>query len=241
MPATTTVTTTAAPTATSTPPPPTPRVQPAQTLAPGEVVITSREAGISLFEAPGAEEPIDHLTRWTALGSPTTLLGFERVRVGEDHWVQVERPGAPNHREAWVRVADVTLSSTTTRIDIYLDERELDLSLDGEVQLTHTVAIGALESPTPLGVFWVTDPLDFTANPSGVYGAYALGMNGWSETLDTFNGGPPQLAIHGTNEPQLLGKSVSNGCIRLPNDVMVEVADAAPAGTPVVVHQSRTA
>lgn len=210
-------------------------------LAPGEVVVESGDDGIDLFEAAGDDDPTDHLPRWTALGSTTTLLGFERQTVGEDEWIQVELPEAPNHRRAWVREADVNISSTDVRIDIYLDERELDLSVDGTVEVTNTVVIGAPESPTPLGVFWVTDPLDFTPNPSGVYGAFALGMNGWSETLETFNGGPPQLAIHGTNQPELLGENVSNGCIRLPNDVVIEVADVAAPGTPVVVHQSRTA
>lgn len=214
---------------------------PAAGLAPGEVVVHSGDDGIELFDAPGDSEPSDHLARWTALGSPTTLLGFERETVGGDEWIQVELLGGPNHREAWVREADVTVSSTTARIDIYLDERELDLTVDGAVQVSNSVVIGAPESPTPLGVFWVTDPLDFTPNPSGVYGAFALGMNGWSETLETFNGGPPQLAIHGTNQPEMLGENVSNGCIRLPNDVVIEVAEIAAPGTPVVVHQSRTA
>lgn len=214
---------------------------PAESLAPGEVVVVSGEDGIDLFAAAGDDEPTDHLPRWTALGSTTTLLGFERETAGGDQWIQVELPEAPNHRKAWVREADVNVSSTHARIDVYLDERELDLSVDGEVQVTNSVVIGAPESPTPLGVFWVTDPLDFTPNPSGVYGAFALGMNGWSETLETFNGGPPQLAIHGTNKPELLGENVSNGCIRLPNDVILEVAEVAGPGTPVVVHQSRTA
>lgn len=224
-------------------PSPTPEVTPTEQdgLAPGEVVVESKENGIGLFAAAGDAEPTDHLPRWTALGSTTTLLGFNRESVDGEEWIEVELPEAPNHRRAWVREADVTVSSTNARIDVYLDERELDLSVDGQVQVTESVVIGAPESPTPLGVFWVTDPLDFTPNPTGVYGAFALGMNGWSETLETFNGGPPQLAIHGTNQPELLGENVSNGCIRLPNDVILEVADIAAPGTPVVVHQSRTA
>lgn len=210
-------------------------------LTPGEVVVESGEDGIDLFESAGDEEPADHLPKWTALGSTTTLLGFDRTTIGDQTWIEVELPEAPNHRRAWVREGDVTISSTDARIDVYLDERELDFSVDGEVKVTNSVVIGAPESPTPLGVFWVTDPLDFTPNPTGVYGAFALGMNGWSETLETFNGGPPQLAIHGTNQPELLGENVSNGCIRLPNDVILDIAELAAPGTPVVVHQSRTA
>ncbi len=208
-------------------------------LAPGDVVVTAGEDGLQLFEAPDDPLPSESLGQWTHLGAPTTLLGFERATVGDNDWIKVELPGAPNHRTAWVREADVEVTSTTSRIDIYLDERELDLTVDGDVMLTNDIVIGAPESPTPLGVFWVTDPLDFTTNPTGAYGAYALGLNGWSETLEEFNGGPPQIAIHGTTQPELMGENVSNGCIRLPNDVVLEVAESAPVGTPVVVHESR--
>lgn len=207
--------------------------------APGEIVVEAGPDGLEVFAAPGDEQATEQLGPWTALGSPTTLLGFARETVGDEEWIQVELPGAPNHRSGWVRAADATVASTDTRIDIFLDERELELSVDGDVTVTSDVVIGADESPTPLGVFWVMDPLDFSANPSGVYGAHALGLNGWSETLDEFNGGPPQIAVHGTNEPELMGQAVSNGCIRVPNEVVVDLADAAAPGTPVVVHASR--
>ena len=41
--------------------------------------------------------------------------------------------------------------------------------------------------------------------------------------------------IHGTNEPWLIGTAVSNGCIRLTNDNIIELYDRTPLGTPVLV------
>ena len=72
-----------------------------------------------------------------------------------------------------------------------------------------------------------------------VYSSFALGLNGWSEALESFNGGAPQIAVHGTNQPELQGLAVSNGCIRVPNDVATALGAAAPLGTSVVVRQPR--
>lgn len=212
-------------------------------VPPGELLIEAGAEGIAVFDAPGDAEPSEELGQWSALGSPTTLMGFARDNVDGEEWIQVELLGAPNHRTGWVREADGTVTSTDTRIDIYLDEREVELSVAGEASVVADAVIGEDASPTPLGIFWVTDVLDFTANPTGVYGAYALGLNGWSETLDEFNGGVPQIAVHGTNQPDLMGQAVSNGCIRLPNEIITEIAqtDGVGVGTPVIVHESRDA
>jgi lipoprotein-anchoring transpeptidase ErfK/SrfK len=41
--------------------------------------------------------------------------------------------------------------------------------------------------------------------------------------------------IHGTNEPWLIGTAVSNGCIRLTNDDIIDLYDRTPLGTKVLV------
>ncbi|WP_159448740.1 L,D-transpeptidase [Demequina sp. NBRC 110053] len=218
-----------------------PEPSPEAAIAPGALVVSPAGESLAVYPAAGDAEPSESLGQWTALGASTTLLGFATETVGDAEWIQVELPGAPNHREGWVRADDVQTSATDVRIDIYLDERELDLTDGGTVELTSEVVIGADESPTPLGVFWVTDPLDFSANDSGVYGSFAMGLNGWSEALSEFNGGVPQIAVHGTNQPELMGQAVSNGCIRVPNDIATALGAVAAPGTPVVIHQSRSA
>ena len=73
-----------------------------------------------------------------------------------------------------------------------------------------------------MGTFYITDPVDLRSSPGGAYGAYALGLSG-------------QIAIHGTNNPELVGRNISNGCVRVPNDAILEIAKQAPLGTPVVI------
>lgn len=49
------------------------------------------------------------------------------------------------------------------------------------------------------------------------------------------NGRDTYYRIHGTTEPWSIGKSVSNGCIRMLNDHVIELYDRIPVGTPVTV------
>ena len=44
--------------------------------------------------------------------------------------------------------------------------------------------------------------------------------------------------IHGTNQPQTIGQSVSSGCFRLVNPDVVDLFDRVPVGTKVVVRQT---
>jgi lipoprotein-anchoring transpeptidase ErfK/SrfK len=44
--------------------------------------------------------------------------------------------------------------------------------------------------------------------------------------------------IHGTNQPQTIGQSVSSGCFRLVNSDVIDLYDRIPVGTKVIVHQN---
>jgi lipoprotein-anchoring transpeptidase ErfK/SrfK len=44
--------------------------------------------------------------------------------------------------------------------------------------------------------------------------------------------------IHGTNQPQTIGQSVSSGCFRLVNPDVADLYDRVAVGTKVIVHQN---
>ena len=71
--------------------------------------------------------------------------------------------------------------------------------------------------------------------PDSVYGSFAYGLSGFSETFETFNGGPGQLGLHGTNDPGTLGTAVSAGCIRLHDNDVSRLVTFLPLGVPVDV------
>ena len=62
------------------------------------------------------------------------------------------------------------------------------------------------------------------ANPLGARAMYLY--NGHGDTM---------FRIHGTNEPDTIGRAVSSGCIRLLNDDVVDLYSRVKIGAPVVV------
>ena len=74
------------------------------------------------------------------------------------------------------------------------------------------------------------------------YARYAAGMPGGpknplgARALYLYHDGDDTYyRIHGTNEPQTVGRAVSNGCFRLLNEHVIDLYDRVPVGTPVVV------
>ena len=47
--------------------------------------------------------------------------------------------------------------------------------------------------------------------------------------------GSSMYRIHGTNEPETIGKNVSSGCIRMMNQDVIDLYDRVPVGTKVIV------
>ncbi len=62
------------------------------------------------------------------------------------------------------------------------------------------------------------------ANPLGARAMYLY--NGHGDTM---------FRIHGTNEPDTIGRAVSSGCVRLLNDDVVDLYSRVKVGAPVVV------
>jgi lipoprotein-anchoring transpeptidase ErfK/SrfK len=105
----------------------------------------------------------------------------------------------------------------------------------GRLAISSSAAIGSPATPTPLGRYYVNQRLVPT-DKSGPFGPAAVGVSAFSPVLTGWAQGGP-IAIHGTNQPWSIGHDVSNGCIRLPNDVLRRLFAAAPAGTPVIIEK----
>lgn len=114
-------------------------------------------------------------------------------------------------------------------LEVNLATRELYVERDGERIATHPVAIGSEEWPTKTGE-WTIGQVVW--NPRWI-----PPEEQWAEDEEVKEPGDPdnplgraQLvydaprSIHGTNEPESLGKAVSHGSIRVSNDVAVELA-----------------
>jgi lipoprotein-anchoring transpeptidase ErfK/SrfK len=182
---------------------------------------------IAAFRHPGGR----HLASFTTpgpYGEPKVFL----VREARGRWLRVLLPMRPNGVEGWIRRADVRLSRHRFAARVDLSERRLTAFRGSNVILRRSVAIGMPQSPTPTGPFYIT-VLARAPDPTGPYGPLALGLSGFSEVYTEFNGGNGQIAIHGTNAPDLIGQAASSGCLRMRNDDVVRLAHYLPLGTPV--------
>jgi lipoprotein-anchoring transpeptidase ErfK/SrfK len=167
----------------------------------------------------------------------TTEFGTTRVVLVEKQkgaWAKVLLPERPNQSTGWIRAADVELRRVTDAVEVDLTARTLTWRQGGEAVLSTSIAIGTAETPTPTGRFYVTDLLD--TPDSGGYGPFAIGLSAHSDTLSEFGGGDGQIGVHGTSDPSSIGQAVSHGCVRVPNDVIAQLATNLPLGTPVTVR-----
>jgi lipoprotein-anchoring transpeptidase ErfK/SrfK len=96
------------------------------------------------------------------------------------------------------------------------------------------VAVGTPESPTPTGHFFV-DAKVRLLDPTGPYGAGQVSVTGFSDVYQTFGAGIGQIAIHGTDQPNLIGQGVSHGCVRVTNPQILRLLAMVPTGAPVDV------
>lgn len=199
---------------------------------PPATVATTKVPSLQVFAQPAATaKVVTTLSAKTDYGLPRTLLATS-VQPG---WLQVLLPIRPNGSQGWVRATDVTMSTTEYQMKIVLSSHHLTLMKAGVPVLSTAVVIGKNETPTPTGLFYVTDPVDLQAAPNGPYGAFALGLSGFSNVLQSFNGGPGQIAVHGTPFADQVGQDLSNGCVLIPNALILQVAKTVPLGTPVSI------
>jgi lipoprotein-anchoring transpeptidase ErfK/SrfK len=166
----------------------------------------------------------------TVFSVASVVLG----RACEPLGYRVQLPIRPNGASGFVTLAAVSVYPVRTRIEIDLSEHRLTLFRDGRRVLTTTAGTGAGGTPTPTGLYYVNQKLR-PDDPAGAFGPGAIGISAFSPTLtDWAQGGP--VAIHGTNDPTSVGRSVSHGCVRIQNPVLRVLYRAARSGSPVVIR-----
>jgi lipoprotein-anchoring transpeptidase ErfK/SrfK len=172
----------------------------------------------------------------TPWGSPTPFLVTQAYRdAGGGLWLKVLLPRRPNGSTGWVRRGQVRLRPVAHALEVDLSARTVRLLRNGRSQGTWSAGIGRAATPTPTGRFYVTAKLR-PPQVSAVYGAWALGLSGYSQVLEQFGAGDGQIALHGTADPNDLGNRVSNGCVRMDNQAISALAQALPLGAPVTIR-----
>lgn len=108
-------------------------------------------------------------------------------------------------------------------IHVDVEQKRLSLFQGSRLVKTYTVATGAWDTPTPVGIFAITHR--FSGEMCG-FGTCFLGLNvPWGN-----------YGIHGTNKPESIGSNASHGCIRMNVQDAEELYRLAPNGTKVVIE-----
>lgn len=172
----------------------------------------------------------------TYFGNPLVML----VVTETDDWVEVLLQARPNGQTGWVRTSEVELSTHDAVLELDLTTRQLTATVNGEVIVDATTSIGLESNPTPPGTYYITEviPQSFSG---GDFGPFILATSAYSEELQLFDGGLPVVAVHGTNRPDLIGEMVTNGCVRLTNDLITVLAEKLPPGVPLIITESEPA
>ena len=182
--------------------------------------------------APEADAAtVGRLKTRTFFGTAELALVLGTTTADGGRWSYVRYPGL-GQRTGWVpsRVLGPPASVNTLLV---IDRRRTVVRLfkHGRVVFRAPVGVGARQSPTPAGRYYVRERVVPPSSDS-IYGVLAFGLSAYSRFRTDWPGGG-QVGLHGTNEPDLIPGHISNGCIRLKNRAVARLDRLMPIGTPV--------
>jgi lipoprotein-anchoring transpeptidase ErfK/SrfK len=206
------------------------RVAPSQAL----VVLLNDHAARSapstaahLIESVAARRPL------TGVATVLPVVGRRRGGDGSS-WVHVRLPGRPLGHTGWIAAANTRRDTTEWHIVVRLAARQVVVYRDGLVQRRFAAVVGRTATPTPRGRFFVEEAVALAAQDSG--SPFALALSARSQVLQEFEGGPGQIALHGTgNLSAPLGTAASHGCIRISPQAITWLSSRIGGGVPLTV------
>jgi lipoprotein-anchoring transpeptidase ErfK/SrfK len=148
-------------------------------------------------------------------------------------WYRISIPMRPNGTYGWIPARTVSLKPTHSQIVINLNRRTIDIYRFGKHRWHGPVAIGAPGRETPVGHYFVASR--FVPYHDTFLGVFAEETSAYSKLTEWPGGGV--VGIHGTSLPQLLGKAVSHGCVRVSNTTARHLRSLAPLGTPIWIKK----
>jgi lipoprotein-anchoring transpeptidase ErfK/SrfK len=193
------------------------------------VARASPGAGAQAVTAVAARTPLT--------SSPTVLpVVASALGPGGGRWLEVRLPTRPNGSTGWVPASSGTTGDTHWRIVVHRAARRAVVYEDAIPRARFPVIVGKRKTPTPLGTFFVVEKVHLGAAKQGA--PWALATSAYSDVLQEFDGGPGQVALHGTTGlAGGLGTFASHGCIRFAPSAITWIAAHVDAGTPIVVSR----
>jgi lipoprotein-anchoring transpeptidase ErfK/SrfK len=188
-------------------------------------------------EQPGSGRTITKLaTRARIYGGKNQLLILDTARRHGKLYYKVLLPVRPNDAAGWVDADDVVVSRTSYRLVIDISSRRVTLQRAGKRKLSVRAVVGSSRTPTPTGLFAVSEVVPQPKRSK--LGSLVIALTSHSNVHFTFGGGDGRVGIHGYERlGARLGSAASNGCIRIPEQHLRRIAKLLPPGAPVLVRQ----
>jgi lipoprotein-anchoring transpeptidase ErfK/SrfK len=154
--------------------------------------------------------------------------------VHGESWLKVLLPGRPNSHTGWILASSTTERFTKWRLTVSLSTRRVTVFAYDRPVRSFEAIVGKPSTPTPTGHFFVEEGVRLSEPTAGA--PYALALSGRSDVLKEFDGGPGQIAIHGTyGLVGRLGTNASHGCIRLQAQNVIWLSKRIGPGVPVTI------
>ena len=197
----------------------------AKVLAP--TVARSQPGGGQVVARLGAQAPL--------YGGSNVLLVLDAKTVDGVQYLQVRLPKRPNSSSGWVSADSMYVSATPYRVVVDLSARKVTIFKAGRKLTSTRAVVGAGRTPTPTGLFAVTEKVP---QPRGSeLGRHVVALAAHSDVHKTFAGGDGTIGMHGYERlGDRLGSAASNGCIRVPARFLSRLVRLVPPGAPVLVQ-----
>ena len=163
---------------------------------------------------------------------PITLWVEDTSANGD--WGKVQLPYVYPRTFGWIPLHGLRHETTGVVVSVDLSEHMVRVYQRGQLRYRVTAATGSSWSPTPQGDYVVTDRVPFGSGSA--LGSFAFGISGIQPRLPAGWSGGNQLAIHGTNDPSSIGRSVSAGCVRVSEWSLAHFKPLLQLGTPVLIR-----
>ncbi len=189
------------------------------------------------------------ISRRHILGSGLAAMGLAATGVRANEGVELASTLPPEFQPQLVQIPAGYAPGT-----VHVDPATFSLywTLPDNMAIRYAVGI-AREGLYEAGTFFIgakkewpswTPTPDMIAREPELYAQWEDGMPGGPDNplgaralyLFTEEGGDTFMRIHGTNAPQTIGSMVSNGCVRLINEHIVDLYDRVPEGSTVTLY-----
>jgi lipoprotein-anchoring transpeptidase ErfK/SrfK len=166
--------------------------------------------------------------------SPHNLIGQDTpflVVGAQPGWYQALLPVRPNGTTGWISADQVKTEQVSDYLLASLSTYKLDHYVNSKLVDSFQMGIGVPTTPTPTGTYYVWA---IQTDPGPPYDPVIFALSAFSPTLTNWPDGGI-VGVHGWADASVVGKQVSNGCLRLRQADAKKLEDTLPIGTPIQI------